>query len=372
MKKFFFLAALASIALASCVKNEPAKVDSQKEISFTPVVAKTTKAPTTPVTGEIATSYDTNESFGVFGFYCEEDNYNPASATVYMDNIKCKYNSSINDDADEGTAGAWVPTSTYYWPKNGKLTFSAYSPADAATAGTITCDKKKGLKISGFSVQTDVTNQYDLLYSDRAYNKTTSIGATNPTYDGVDILFHHALSSIHVMVKADVSYPANTITINSINILNAYFNGDFVENLTTGTETDSKATSNWEGHNNEIGTFVIGNSGIDISTTTDYTQYGTTALMLPQAFDHTGSSNHVKLQVNYTIKNGDGTTLPQVSTFDLTTEANTGVVGGVPSTFNQWVKGYRYTYNITIGLKQVYFAPSVDPWENATITVPQI
>lgn len=369
MKKNLFLAALAGVALVGCAKNEVAQVtdDSQREISFTPVVAKTTKA---LVTGEIATNYDTNESFGVFGFYCEADDYDPSNATVYMDNITCTYSSSIDEAADDGS-GAWVPASTYYWPKNGKLTFSAYSPADAATAGTITCNATTGLKISNFAVANVVTSQYDLLYSDRAYNKTTSIGVTNSTYDGVDILFHHALSSIHVMVKADATYPTNTITINSINILNAYFNGDFVENLTAAKETDSKATSYWEGHNNEIGTFTIGNTDTDFSTTTTLTQYGTTALMLPQAFDH-GSSNHVKLQVNYTIKNGDGTTLPQVSTFDLTTEANTGEVGGVPSTFTQWVKGYRYTYNITIGLNKVYFAPSVDPWENATITVPTI
>lgn len=359
-----YLAVLAGVALVGCTKNERTTelIDSQKEISFTPVVANTTKA---PQPGEIAATYNHDESFKVFGFYCEEADYNPANATVYMNNIKCVYDGDIHDGADVGD-GAWKPESIYYWPKNGKLTFSAYSPADA-TATTIKCDATTGLEIAGFAVDANVAKQYDLLYSDRAYNKTTSIGETNPNYDGVDIVFHHALSSIHVNVKSADDY-SGAITINSVSILNAYFKGTFKENLTAAKETDSRATSSWSSPESEIDEFIIGNANAVLTETP--VQYGTTALLLPQEFDH--GAKHVKLQVKYTIKNGDDTTLPQVSTFDLTTEANTGEVGGVPSTFTQWVKGYRYTYNITIGLDKVYFAPSVDVWDDATITVPQI
>ena len=67
MKKFFFLAALASIALASCVKNEPAKVDSQKEISFTtPVLGASTKA---NVFGEMANPYSESEHLSVYAVW---------------------------------------------------------------------------------------------------------------------------------------------------------------------------------------------------------------------------------------------------------------------------------------------------------------
>ena len=126
MKKLFFIAAIASAALVSCTKNEVAQVADQDQITFaTPVVGNLTK-----VAGEIGTNYDKNEKFVVYGWYCEEDSFDPATASVYMNGVTVKHNGDINATVDAGDQGAWEPVTTFYWPKNGKLTFSAYSPVD--------------------------------------------------------------------------------------------------------------------------------------------------------------------------------------------------------------------------------------------------
>ncbi|MBQ8838422.1 MAG: fimbrillin family protein [Bacteroidales bacterium] len=358
MKKFFFIAAMASVAFVSCVKNDPApSVTEQSAITFAaPVVGNLTKA----VAGEIGTAYDVNESFNVYGWYCTENSFNPANASVYMNNVTCSYDSSIDKTEDTGS-GAWIPATTYYWPKNGKLTFSAYSPSDL-TAKSISNDVTTGLYIQEFSTNADVTKQFDLLYSDRAYNKTTSIGATNDTYDGVDIVFRHALSSIHVKVKTNAEYPANTITVNDISFANVYTTADFKENLTTGTETESNATAAWEGHMNPT-SVTVGSTGVAVTSTA--TQYGTTALLIPQTFAATASKDVATLIVNYTIKNEGGTTIDQVATFSL--EAPGTINGADAGTIMQWTKGYRYTYNLVFGLNEIYFAPSVETWYDVTM-----
>lgn len=364
MKKFLFIAAIAGAALVSCTKNEVAQVAADQEITFTPVVGSLTKA----VTGEIGTSYDKNEDFIVYGWYCENDAFNPANASVYMNGVTVSHDPSINNSTDEGAEGAWKPATTFYWPKNGRLTFSAYSPADAAShAAAVNCDVTTGLRLGDFTVQYAPANQYDLLYSDRAYNKTSSVGATNAEYDGVDIQFRHALSSIHVNVKTDMTYPAGTITVNKIELQNVWCTATFNENLTTGTEAESATSAAWTGHKNSQ-TIVLGDT--DVAVVYDKAKYGTTSILIPQLFAHY-ATDYVSLYVEYTIKNGDGSTLPQKATFRLNEYA--GTIGGVDTgLISQWTKGYRYTYNLTFGLTEVYFAPSVEAWKDVDVVFPAI
>lgn len=361
MKKLLLLSAAVLTGLTACTKNEVIQTPDQQITFSAPVVGAVTKA----VPGEIGTNYDKAESFKVFGWYCTEDAFNPANSTVYMNNIKCVYNADMNVPKDEGDQGAWLPEHTYYWPKNGKLTFSAYSPSDVT--GTVTANATTGLKISGFTTDADVAKQYDLLYSDRAYNKTTSIGETNSTYDGVDINFHHALSSIVVKVKTDMTYPDGTITVNSIQFENVYSKADFVENLTTGKEASSVDPSKWEGWQTPQ-TVKVGEKGVAVAY--DAVQYGTTALLIPQTFaaNTADSKGEIIMRVNYTIKNGDGTTIAQEAVFKLDSDNYTGNIGGQPvGIIDQWVKGYRYTYNLIFGVKQIYFAPSVDVWKDVVM-----
>lgn len=366
MKKLFFIAAFAGVALASCTKNEVTPAAEQQITFATPVVGTLTKA----VTGEIGAAYDKNEKFIAYGWYSEAESFDPATASLYIDGTVVSHDPNINIDADAGTQGAWLPATTFYWPKNGKLTFSAYSPADAKNdAAAVNCDVTTGLRLGDFTVQATPAAQYDLLYSDRAYNKTTSVGEVNTTYDGVDLQFRHALSSIHVTVKNDMTYPEGTITINKIELQNVYNTATFSENLVTGTELNSSATAAWSGHKN-LQTVVLGD--YEQVVVYDKAKYGTTSILIPQVFDHGTTDGKVSLYVEYTIMNENGTTLKQRATFELDDYSGVYDDGTVDSLTPQWVKGYRYTYNLTFGLTKVYFAPSVTPWTNITVDLPQL
>ena len=130
MKKNLFLAALAGVALVGCAKNEVAQVtdDSQREITFAaPVVAPVTKADY--VTNTSISTTPTGFTFSVWGWYCE-GTFASSSAQFYMgldsdSGVAVTYDSTIDDGTTTGS-GASKPDTSYYWPKNGKHSFSAY------------------------------------------------------------------------------------------------------------------------------------------------------------------------------------------------------------------------------------------------------
>ena len=379
MKKLFFIAALAGAALVSCTKNEVAPVVAeQSEITFMPVVGNVTKA---PVAGELGEDYSDAESFIVNAWY-QADNvsatFDPTKdVSVYMNKVTAKFKSGNVDNVSSGEAGAWFPYNgdyvSYFWPKNGHLTFSAYSPAE--TSGTTAFDQTSGLTITDFSVQSDITKQYDLLFSDRTYAKksSTATSASSSKYDGVDIKFNHALSSIVVKAKTAANYGTNAITIKDVKFINVYSKGTFKENLTTGTETESNSAK-WVAQSTET-EYDLYAPTTNISLTETYQELNTSGatnpdcILLPQPFNHTATSNQVTLVVNYTIKNGDGTSIDQVATFPLHAKAYEGDLNGDDDTddagedaITSWEMGKRYTYNLTFTLETVYFAPKVDVW----------
>ena len=186
MKKVLLFAAAASVAFTSCVKDEPAGITaSDSKISFeAPAVSGITRA----VAGEIPSTYPTTEHFSVFARYFSGDYTAFTDGTPFMTNEETAYNAANGEKGgwDTETAGGQA----YYWPKNGTLTFAAYSPSGAADDCTVNWDAQ-GFTFENFTVQKDPAAHYDLMFSERSYNRTSSTGGT--TYDGVDINFKHAL-----------------------------------------------------------------------------------------------------------------------------------------------------------------------------------
>ena len=365
MKKTVFIAALAVVAMASCTKNE-LKVPSagtEAVISFQPVVANATKA--TYLT--TANMKDECDEFGVFAWYAEPTLAASLTATAYMDNVTVSYDDAIDETGSLGS-GAWAPSSPYYWPKNGTLSFDAYAPANAhattpgAGTGTVTSAVDKGLKIENYTVAA-LANQYDLLYSTRTLDKKKSTDGTNTTYDGVDIAFNHALAAIEVTAKTDDDY-SDAIKLTKITILNAYNKGTFTQGMTTAVSAASPA---WTAADDSEVSYELF-SGDEALSTTALTSATTPAInkaiLLPQDFIHTGG-NKVSIRVDYTIKHGTAE-LPQYYVVDLS--STTGHVGSDPSaSLSAWEIGKRYTYNFIFSLDKVYFAPKVDDWKDVTV-----
>lgn len=359
MKKSLLFAALAVVAMASCTKNElkVPSTGSDAVISFQPVVANATKA-TYLTTANMATKCN---QFGVFAWYAEPTLVAGSSTTAYMYNVTVTYD-SLKDDGTDGS-GAWKPSENYYWPKNGTLSFDAYAPADAHAAipgagtGTVSSTAANGLKIENYTVA-DLANQYDLLYSTRTLNKSKSTDGTNTTYDGVDIAFHHALSAIEVTAKTDKDY-SGAIKLTKITILNAQNKGEFNQDMNNAV---TEGTPAWSNNDAEVDYELFsGDQTLSMSPLSSSTSPAiSNAILLPQSFTHTHTTNKVSIKVDYSIKHGSYY-LPQTQTFDLsaTTVSSVAQTG--------WEMGKRYTYNFIFSLEDIYFAPSVDNWDDVTV-----
>lgn len=375
MKKNLFLAALAGVALVGCAKNEVAQVtdDSQREISFAaPVVAPVTKADYY-TTENLATG---SVAFNVFGWYCEGlGTFDPSSAVPYMGTgsadeisspVTVNYNSGDKDSQNTTTNGYWAPATPYYWPKNGQLTFSAYAPSSATSDATSLVDNKTtGLKFTAYTVK-DLDEQYDLLYSERTYDRRSSTeGATDDYYDGVELTFCHALSAI-APIKVSAS-TANVIRITGISLQNVYNKGDFNQNMTNGYDA-SKTARAWTAYSAAEVSYSLFSPSSDseyytVTTTSTDVSLCKNAILLPQNLDHSGDTgNKVKIVVKYQIKHGD-VYLDQEFTQELA-----GLNDLSSNPVNNWEISKRYTYQLHFGLNDIYFAPKVENWADVTMS----
>lgn len=356
MKKFVVFAGLAVVALASCSKTESVLNNPQQTgsaITFQPLAAVQTKS--TPIK-----KYETNTGdFRVYGWYQASDNFDPSQAyTLYMNNVLCSYVAG-DVDANEGE-GTWRSTNNYYWPKNGKLTFSAYYPANA----DVTVDAVTGIAIKDYTIA-DATNQVDLMYSDRVFDRVSSTQTdANKDYDGVDLVFNHALSAADFSVKTAADYGTDAIKIKSVEIVGALSKGNFAEGYKTGK--DESHVAKWSNLSN-VATYTVSATEVypkyiekKNDSDKDSEQIGATCILLPQTF-----SDDIKVVVSYAIKYVDGTEdkyLDQVAEFPLkgTTDTNNKEIYG-------WEMGKWYHYTLTFTLDTIYFAPSVKDWVGVNV-----
>lgn len=371
MKKSLICAALAVAAMASCTKNElkVPSTGSDAVISFQPVVANATKADYITNSSIAPVGSTSDFKFTVYAWYTDnaEMTASTTTATKYMDAVEVSYKPGHNDTT-EGQGG-WSPATTYYWPKNGYLSFDAYAPSAASTDGTFRPSVEHGLQIENYTVK-GLTEQYDLLYSKRTKNKTKSTDGTNTTYDGVDIAFEHALSAIEVTAKTYENYGTDAIKLNKVSILYAYNKGNFSQGMTNAI---TEGTPVWDNQNTEVDEYVLYDAGATLSdgaslSTTPLTSETSpaisNAILLPQSFYHTSETIHtVSIKVDYSIK-GTNNYLAQTQTFKLNTTTVSSAIQ------NGWEIGKKYTYNFIFTLEDIYFAPSVTVWD--PITVDQI
>lgn len=339
MRKSILLSATLLIGLASCTKNDVTEVP-QHEIAFSsPVVSAATKA----VAGAVD-KYSTEESFSVYALHTAS-NYTAWSTdagTIYMNNVKCSY-------AGE-TANYWNPESagnnSYYWPKQGYLSFVAYSPSDAASDCTISYNNDK-FTFTDFTVKSTVSEQYDLMYSEVSKDRTTNTNqVTNPDYSAsaVDINFKHALSQVKFTAKTEKEYTGTTIKVAKVSITNIGNKGTL-----TGDMSKTPIEASWSANAKDSTHYDIYNN--ELTLTTEAQGLADEAILLPQSL----TNADMKVVIEYSITSPSGGEVAQkfsVPLKDLTVTA--------------WEMGYKYTYNIIIGLEAIRFSPEVDPWVDAS------
>jgi len=359
---FVLLAGLAVAAMSACTENEVIlPVSGESQVSFLPLATTATKA--SPITKYETTTGD----FKVFAWYQKtdvngghfspENNTNtlePKNYTLYMNGIICKY-SEGDKNAEDAGEGAWMPTDgagnfvNYYWPKNGKLTFSAYYPASEK----LSVDAIKGITVTNYTVE-DATKQVDLMFSNRAFDKTSS----NYFDNGVDIVFNHALSAADFKIKLAKDYGEKSIKVQKIEIVKAFCKGNFAEGYTTGKESDSPVAG-WRNQSEQKDSYVVFSGSAAPSTTAS--AVGETCILLPQNF-----SDDVKVVVTYSIYFKDGAAdkwLQQTAEFPLKGTKNSDG----DSEITGWEMGKWYHYTFTFTLDQIYFAPSVSDWKDVIV-----
>ena len=373
MKKFFMFAAMASVALVSCVKNEVAPVaqDVQQEITFDrPVLLPNLKS-----ANEVQNDFPTNMAIGVWAHYFDKavDNsiYNGfANGELYMGKEGGGLPLEYND-----TYKAWKhATNKYYWPKNGSLTFSAYAPYNAKNAG-LTSLTANGIQFANYAVSTAPSEQEDLLFSERVYNQIANPAseATYP-YEGVVLNFKHALSSIVFKVKAHEAYSTTKLTIKKIELLNVVSKGSFNQSLVDANAAETKPaaaddalwTLSSEDAHKVTYSVDIYNGGILLDPTdVKYAYNGSTAasvagngykatdlILLPQ------NLANCDLQITFELLNDQmANPITQTLVADLATTQ-------VPD----WVRGKRYIYTVSVALDEIYFEPTVTNWDEEVVT----
>jgi len=184
MKKIYFFAALAAVALASCSNDETVAQYQGEAISFRPLMNSVTRSSST---ADVTT-------FSGGSFYVTAIT-NDATPVTYISDIEYKDNSGVYFvDANAATNKY---ANEYYWPSSSTLDFYAYNKP---TTGVSNQTYKS-------YVLTPPTTS-DATFSDVVYATIQDIGkntsnGNSSTYGaaGVPLNFRHTASKISVNVK---------------------------------------------------------------------------------------------------------------------------------------------------------------------------
>lgn len=343
MNKHIFYIAAACAALASCVKNEVKVNSPDKEITFQTVSTKAGAA------------FNTDHKFYSYAYFLEKDNKwdkEFATAKPYINNALIAY----EHGAGEGK-GFWAPAAPntyYYWPKQGSLTFFAWTDntADPKVVGTgagVSCAPDTGIKIENYSVK-DNPNK-DILVAEIAKDGKSNTSATGAWEQGVPTVFHHVLSNLAFTIKTDGNYSAGaTYSLKSIKLKNINTKGDYAQ----GSPAATAAENVWTKHGDVKDMPVFTSAGQTVSdAVVNLTQ--TDFIVLPQKF--TGATPEI--EIVYTI------TTKYTGTDFVETVTETKPLKDIYT--DGWVSGKKYTLNIKLSLNEIYWDPSVVGWDDSTV-----
>ena len=356
MKKLIVLFS-AVAALAACSKNEVIPAVSGENVEISYKVAPRTKAD--------PQAFDTKNVFASWAYYLP-------SGKNWSENWDVRKDAKpyIGEEHVGSTisykGGVWKDqTTSYYWPKGGKLTFFAYSlnsntlPNQDHSDTFFYCENdENAYGISGI-LNLDTHQNTDFLVADIATDKTTNESKYN--FTGVPTLFKHRLSRIKFAVKKKADYANATITLNSITF-NKLING----------MTYTQFHKSGDGFSEYMNTDRASRS-IQEYTKTDFKVASTEFVPIPDANevryiyipqnfkDITDADKIATIEVKYTVtlKKGTSETDKGISETYIKTL-------NVKDIFNSWEMGKRYTFNLIFSLDEIKWAPGVGDWENET------
>ena len=349
MKKCFILAAAAVVALAACSKNN-IENSVPKEISYNAVTAKNQ---VTKAIIDHAYYAPSDPAFGIWGLYQES-----GWATDYaVDKFW------VGTDEDEAAqisyvSSTWKNSATNYWPLSGSLVFMGYSPFTDDGSNAISAAISKTteeqvnyvtLTFSSFSSEAGSFTT-DLMWSDAVEKSTNDTGydhdgndGTDTQYDGVPVVFHHALSQIVVKAATAIDYAAQgyTFTITGLSII-----ADDVATLTVKDNLSDAPTVSWtEPATDKTATITPTGTALNTSMVAQ----GPAILLIPQTL----TAEQDILRVNYKVVHNGVTSNKRV---------DINLNGGSEVTLTSLAANTKYNLNLTFSLSEIKYSPDVADW----------
>lgn len=394
MKKVLTAAILAvtTCAFIGCTKNEVRSIsDNPQAVRFLPLNGKhSTKVMVDD------TTYPKDLPFGTLAYYLPSGNWNAnmADATLYIPISK------VVNKSGATSGNAWeVEGKEYYWPKSGSLTFFAYSPFSyqEPNGGKLAIESlsgNDGIQIVDYDV--DAHQDTDFMVADIAKDKTANVAKPGSSlYTGVPIVFRHKLSQIvginfqtvitnteGNLVEHDYSYGRSTngplqagdivFKLKNVEVRNLYTKGTYGY---TTTDADPVA-EHWSPLSNKnpytwfdkAPEAFAGNKTFNLTYKTQDDTRNEYLLVLPQPLITPGTTTpkttdpliHIEYQV---LTYSDDT---NHSTEDVSEDVYLYKIHNSASAIDM---NKKITYNFKINLedRKIYWAPSVENWEDKTL-----
>lgn len=355
---------VAGAVLSGCAKTDVVSVEgASREIVFdAPVPRVHTKADL------VKDLYPKDTAFCVFAdqHYDTFANTEADGFTPYMrgtedggEGVEVKYHDTSLDIAGKDLNSYWKPDRSYMWPKEGYLTFAAYSPASVREHAQISYTPEYGVRMTDYKVDTDPDKHYDLMFSSRTIDQRKEdmvVNAPSP-YDGVQIVFEHVLSAIvfHVQADRDYSEWEYNVHLTNLSVHNVYSTADFRQ--FAGKESNEVDIAGmWTGYEGKQ-EYVAFHAESDDSIMHDQ---DADLILLPQTLDGDGGEP-VRMELCFDMSHPDmgGKKTSHSIMFDLSQgkKADNTVI-------DRWEPGKRYVYTVTIGLNTIEFSPEVYAWED--------
>lgn len=324
MKKLF-LFSVAALAFAACsndeVVSENTTTNQQKEISFAPLAKPGTRGQYSIIT-EV---FPTNNTMEVKAYQTVP------SAAAYFD--KCTF----TNDATTWKGNQFWPLSAaklnFFAVSGFGLTASHITIADALASATVAYTTANSY---GAATQSDIMYAFGRGQVTKDGN-TLTFNSNAP----VDMVFKHALALVDFEVKGATSTETSAITVNSITLKGATYNGTLtLTNTNANTESDAVTTEVSWAAGDAVPSFAVPGISSGTAITDTYKRIGNGLMVIPG----TGFTSFV---VNYSL-NGNNyeyeyTPSPAISS---TVAAN------------------KYTYQIKFKLHEIEISPIVTTWTN--------
>lgn len=360
MKKLFYFAA-AAVVLAACAKNEVIPVNSGENQEITFNVAPKTKADPEPKKD----AFSTDKVFASWAYYLPNTegmswDKNRTGAKIYIGKEGDAGVTISHDDVNNVWKNSGV---SYYWPKDGKLTFFAYSlnrgdlklKHSEGHSYPIVCHNSENAYGINAIIDLSENPNFDLLVAEIAADKTHNEDFHN--LNGVPTLFKHKFSRVQFAVKKKENYNGVSIKLNSITFNKVVSVGTYCQyNREDGKKTFTKDYYK-EGDVRSSAVYTTSVFEVDskdafklVPETTE-TKY----IYMPQNFSGVEEADKIAtIAVTYTVTYKDGIS----ETYNRTIN--------VKEIFGSWEMGKKYTFNLIFSLNEITWAPVVEDWESVT------